>query len=61
LPISTREDYERALSPSSARDAAVAVSEVFSDAFGPPGYTVDDCADIGRQVFSALSESGLLA
>jgi hypothetical protein len=44
----------------SERDAMHAVSRVFSSAFQPEGFGVEDCADVGRRLFAALTESGIL-
>ena len=45
----------------SQNDAAHAVSRVFSSAFGPEGFSPDDCAEVGRRLYSSLADAGLLA
>jgi hypothetical protein len=45
----------------SENDAADAVSRVFSSAFQPDGFSPSDCAEVGRQLYLALHNSGLLA
>lgn len=44
----------------SADDAAGVISEVFTAAFEPNGFTPEDCADVGRRLFRALREAGVL-
>jgi len=97
MPISTTEDYERALSivatiirewdpyalleggapenefndqiaritarshkMESSTDAALAVSEVFGDAFEAAYFTVESCTEVGFRLFEALSETSLI-
>ena len=45
----------------SSEDAARAVSRIFSAAFQPEGFSPTDCAKVGRRLYSALFESGLVA
>ena len=40
----------------SETDAAHAVSRVFSDSFQPTGFTPEDCAAVGRELFSVLAQ-----
>jgi len=44
----------------SRKDAAHAISRVFSSAFQREGFTPDDCAETGAKLFDALSERGLV-
>ncbi len=41
-------------------DAAAVVSEVFTEAFHPEGFGQDDCADVGRKLFTALQDAGMI-
>jgi hypothetical protein len=45
----------------SAMDAALAVSRVFCSSFEPQYFSVDACAEVGQELFSALFERGLIA
>ena len=42
----------------SDKDAAHAVSRVFSPSFQRTGFTPDDCSAVGRELFSVLAEAG---
>jgi Domain of unknown function (DUF1871) len=42
-------------------DAARAVSSVFSEAFGPDGFDLESCREVGRLLFERLERSGLIA
>ncbi len=44
----------------SAIDASAVVSEVFTAAFHPEGFGQEDCAEVGRKLFTALQESGII-
>ena len=44
----------------SPADAAKVISEVFTGAFHPEGFGQDDCAEVGRKLFSALKDAGLI-
>lgn len=44
----------------SHNDAAHAVSRVFSSAFQPEGFSPEDCAEVGKRLYSALADAGLL-
>jgi len=44
----------------SPADAARVISEVFTEAFHPEGFGQDDCAEIGKKLFSALKDAGLI-
>ena len=44
----------------SAHDAAQAVSRVFSSAFQPEGFSLEDCATVGSELFDALSAQKLV-
>jgi len=44
----------------SPADASAAVSEVFTEAFHPEGFGQDDCAEVGRKLFAALQEVGMI-
>ena len=39
----------------SADDAARVISQVFTAAFEPKGFTPEDCADVGRRLFRGLA------
>jgi Domain of unknown function (DUF1871) len=43
----------------SGRDAAMAVSRVFSGSLGEM-FTPEDCEEVGRRLFAALSSQGLV-
>jgi len=45
----------------SQNDAAHTVSRVFSSAFQPEGFSPVDCAEVGRRLYSSLTQSGLPA
>jgi hypothetical protein len=45
----------------SAADAALAVSRVFSSSFERQAFGVDACTEVGKKLFSALSDRGLIA
>jgi Domain of unknown function (DUF1871) len=45
----------------SESDATNAISRVFSAAFQPEGFSPSDCTNVGRKLFGALKESGVLA
>ncbi len=36
-------------------DAAQAISEVFTTAFEPKGFSLSDCAEVGRRLFASLT------
>ena len=42
-------------------DAAHAVSRVFASALEPEGFSPADCAEVGRRLYLALADAGLLA
>jgi len=44
----------------SPADAAKVISEVFTEAFHPEGFGQDDCAEVGRKLFSTLKDAGLI-
>lgn len=44
----------------SQSDAAHAISRVFSSALEPEGFGPEDCARVGRRLYSSLCEAGLL-
>jgi hypothetical protein len=44
----------------SPEDAALAVSRVFSISFDDEGFTPEDCARVGRELFDALTDNGLV-
>jgi len=44
----------------SGKDAALALSRVFSSSFEPGQFTLETCADAGEKLFSALSQRGLI-
>ena len=44
----------------SAADAVLAVSRVFSSSLEPQHFSADACAEVGRKLFSALSDRGLI-
>jgi hypothetical protein len=44
----------------SVTDAASAISRVFSSSFEPHLFEPNSCAEVGKQLFSALSERGLI-
>jgi hypothetical protein len=41
-------------------EATAAISDVFSVAFQPKGFTREDCTQVGQQLFDALTEAGLI-
>jgi hypothetical protein len=43
------------------KEAALALSRVFSSAFEAERFTADNCTEAGEKLFAALSASGLLA
>lgn len=45
----------------SEKDAAHAVSRVFSSAFQPEGFSPADCETVGKRLYLSLAESGLAA
>lgn len=45
----------------SQKDAAHAISRVFTSAFEKEGFTPDDCAEIGAKLFDALLQNRLVA
>jgi len=51
---------ERVNRIASPADAARVISEVFAEAFHPEGFGRDDCAEVGRKLFSALKDAGLI-
>lgn len=44
----------------SANDASHAVSRIFSSAFQSEGFSPVDCAEVGKQLYTALLDNGLL-
>jgi hypothetical protein len=44
----------------SAADAEHAVSRIFSANFEADSFTVEVCSDVGKKLFAALSEQGLV-
>ena len=50
---------ERLNSIKTPRDCAVIISEVFTHAFHPVDFGVEDCKDVGQQLFDALQKAGL--
>ncbi len=44
----------------SAADASAVVSEVFTEAFHPEGFGQDDCAEVGRKLFTTLQDAGMI-
>jgi uncharacterized protein DUF1871 len=44
----------------SSKDAAEAVSTVFSNAFDPEKFSVVQCAPVGQRLFQRLSKEGLV-
>lgn len=44
----------------SSQDAAVAVSDVFSSCFEGDRFTPEDCAEVGAELFKALSDNGII-
>jgi len=41
-------------------DAAHAVSKVFASSFEADRFTVEMCSDVGKKLYAALSEQGLI-
>jgi hypothetical protein len=44
----------------SPAEATAVVSDVFTTAFHPEGFGQDDCAEVGRKLFTALQEAGMI-
>jgi hypothetical protein len=44
----------------SAADAAAVVSEVFTEAFHPEGFGQDELAEVGKKLFTALQDAGMI-
>ena len=44
----------------SPEDATDTVSRVFSVAFQPEGFGLADCEDVGRRLFNALHDAGIV-
>lgn len=44
----------------SSKDAAIAISKVFTASFNNKSFTPEFCADAGAKVFDALKANGLL-
>jgi len=51
---------ERVNQITSPAAAARVISEVFTEAFHPEGFGQVDCAEVGRKLFSALKDAGLI-
>ena len=45
----------------SPQDAAHTISRVFSSAFEPGRFAIEDCTEVGRQLYDILEERDLLA
>ncbi len=41
-------------------DAAKVISEIFTSSFHPEGFGQEDCAEVGRKLFGALKDAGLI-
>ncbi len=44
----------------SPSDAVKILSDVFTEAFQPEGFGQDECAEVGRKLYDALKDAGLI-